>query len=353
MILINKGENKKIYFTINPTIVPVYYLFEFVSNDTGNKTYMMADDISTNSLVYKTFLFQEGSTQSMAGGFIANPGTYDYNLYQTGTQSLNPLLATSILEIGLMTVVGNDMCYTPDINEDYVYYDECSGPSVYGITGATGASGLSGTSGSSGSSGVNGTSGLSSISNNTITKRNIVLATATASSSQNYTTNLFGVPNTNAFQTNYTIVAPFMFDRSFTFSSITLDFAGNAGITTATFSFALYADNGIEYPGDLLFSSVGFPTTVGLKQHIISGTISQNTKYWIAYRTVHTTQINNAIRTGTVANLNPISIGNIGVTSFATAYYVYRSSIGDGFPSTWTNQLYAFSGQATPVIGFL
>lgn len=166
MILINKGESKKIYFTIDPTISPVYYLFEFVSNNTNNKTYMMADDISTNSSAYKAFLFQEGSTQSMSGGFILNPGTYDYNLYETGTQSLDPLLATSILEIGLMTLLGDDFCYSPDINEDYVYYDECSGPSIIGVTGpagatgATGYNGTAGTSGTSGTSGLNGTSGV-------------------------------------------------------------------------------------------------------------------------------------------------------------------------------------------------
>jgi hypothetical protein len=215
-------------------------------------------------------------------------------------------------------------------------------------------SGTSGSSGSSGSSGTSGSSGLSSMSNFTTSKNNIVLATATASPSQNYTTNLFGVPATSNFLTNYTMVAPFVFDRGFTFSSITVDFTGNGGVTTATFSFALYTDNGSNYPSNLLFSSVGYQTTVGLKQHIVSGTISQNTKYWIAYRTVHINSTTfNTVRTGNVANLNPISIGNIGVTSFATGYYVYRSSIGDGFPSTWASQLYAFSGHATPVIGFL
>jgi len=178
MILINKGETKKVYFTLTPTFFPTYYIFEFVSNDTGNLTYMLADDVSNNPTVYSTFTFSEGSSATMSGGFTLNPGTYDYNVYQTGfSQSFNIASASGILEIGLMTVnaitgmTGSfDYPSYPDYNDTYIYYDTDQGPSVYGITGPAGPTGppsdagTSGTSGESGTQGISGTDGTSGTS---------------------------------------------------------------------------------------------------------------------------------------------------------------------------------------------
>ena len=81
MILINKGETKPVYFNLTPTLDPVYYIFLFTSNDTGNTYSMIADNVSSNPTVYQTFMFVEGGTNSYAGGFTVNPGTYDYNIY--------------------------------------------------------------------------------------------------------------------------------------------------------------------------------------------------------------------------------------------------------------------------------
>ena len=157
MILINKGETKKVYFTLSPTISPVYYLFKFISNDTGNISYMMSDNLSSTS-AYSAFMFIEGSTYSTAGGFIANPGTYDYEIWQTAYNGvLNTASASGVLEIGLMTVLGGDFCYTPEVDQTYIYYDECAGPSVYGITGATGPVGPTGPQGAQGPPGSAGT----------------------------------------------------------------------------------------------------------------------------------------------------------------------------------------------------
>lgn len=168
MILINKGETKKVFFQLTPTISPVYYLFQFQSNDTGNLTYMMSDNLSSVSN-YKSFLFVEGGTNSVAGGFTLNPGTYDYQVYETAYNgNLNPASASNVLEIGLMTVLGGDFCYSPEVDQDYIYYDECSGPSVYGITGPagpigpTGVAGATGPQGPIGATGSTGASGQSS-----------------------------------------------------------------------------------------------------------------------------------------------------------------------------------------------
>jgi len=179
MILINKAETKKVYFTLNPSISPVYYLFEFASNDTGNLTYMMAADNSSYQSVYHSFTFSERgtysttATQSVNGYFTVNPGTYDYRIYETSyVGNTSSASASGILEIGLMTVVEecglttscDDDYFIDCLNDDYLYYDQNVGPIVIGITGPAGPigpTGQSGTLGSSGSSGVNGTSGSS------------------------------------------------------------------------------------------------------------------------------------------------------------------------------------------------
>jgi hypothetical protein len=117
---------------------------------------MMSDNLSNVSL-YTAFLFVEGGTNSIAGGFTINPGTYDYQLLQTPYNgNLNPASASGVLEIGLMTVLGGDFCYSPEVNQDFVYYDECVGPSVYGITGPTGPTGETGSTGATGAQVDNG-----------------------------------------------------------------------------------------------------------------------------------------------------------------------------------------------------
>jgi hypothetical protein len=148
MILINKGETKPVYFNLTPTLDPVYYIFLFTSNDTGNTYSMIADNVSSNPTVYQTFMFVEGGTNSYAGGFTVNPGTYDYNIYESSYNDLSIASASNILEIGLMTV--NELtCFEDDYSDDYVYYDQCVGMSVFGITGPTGSQGPTGSVGDS------------------------------------------------------------------------------------------------------------------------------------------------------------------------------------------------------------
>jgi hypothetical protein len=84
---------------------------------------MMQQDISTATSAYSAFLFIEGSTYSLAGGFVVNPGTYDYEVWETPYNGvLNTASASGVLDIGLMTVLG-DYCYSPEADTDYVYWD--------------------------------------------------------------------------------------------------------------------------------------------------------------------------------------------------------------------------------------
>lgn len=151
-ININKNETKKVFFTLTPTLATPYYIFRFVSNDTSNVTLMGNVDVSTDAS-FQAFTFSEGSTYSTAGGFILNPGSYDYTIYETQyVNDLNIASASSILNTGLMNVLSNEYTFA-DYDEDYVYYDESVGLNVIGVTGPAGPTGATGPVGATGPTG--------------------------------------------------------------------------------------------------------------------------------------------------------------------------------------------------------
>jgi len=154
-ININKNETKKVFFTLTPTLATPYYIFRFVSNDTSNVTLMGNIDVSTNAS-FQAFTFSEGSTYSTSGGFILNPGSYDYTIYETQyINDLNIASASSILNTGLMNVLSNEYTFA-DYDEDYVYYDESVGLNVIGVTGPAGPTGSTGPIGPIGPTGSTG-----------------------------------------------------------------------------------------------------------------------------------------------------------------------------------------------------
>lgn len=130
MIRINKDEEKAVYFTLSEkaTISPSYYIFEFVSNDTGNSVLMTANDFSSNTNRYNVFTFSEGSSDDLNGGFTLGEGTYDYKVWQSSTQSVVATQSNSIvLEVGLLEVSDlSNVAYSPryteeDNSDDFVY----------------------------------------------------------------------------------------------------------------------------------------------------------------------------------------------------------------------------------------
>jgi len=136
MILINQQESKTVYFYLNP-VLNQHFLFKFISNDTGNITYMMATNSSAWSH-YQSFTFSEGGTNSFAGGFDLIPGTYDFEVWETATYSLTPSTQSAPLQIGLMTVgSGTGSCYIwkAESETDWVYYESCP-PAPSGLTGS-------------------------------------------------------------------------------------------------------------------------------------------------------------------------------------------------------------------------
>jgi hypothetical protein len=138
MILINETETKKVYFYLTPTIPNPYYLFRFISNDTGEETLMISENNSTVGH-FQSFTFSSGGTQSLLGGFSVIPGTYDYEVYQTPVNSLT-IGSASLppLEIGLMTVkqspTASNFIWKEEVVNNWVYYNPQT-PTPPGLTG--------------------------------------------------------------------------------------------------------------------------------------------------------------------------------------------------------------------------
>lgn len=103
--------------TEKATLTNPYWLFEFISNDTGNRTYVLASDYSGNTDRYNVFTFSEGSGSTASGGFTLIAGTYDYQVWESQYNSFDTASASNIVEIGLMQIVGTISNYDPQYDE--------------------------------------------------------------------------------------------------------------------------------------------------------------------------------------------------------------------------------------------
>lgn len=130
MILINKGETKKIYFYVDQP----YVLFNLKSNDTDRITLIGATNGSSTS-AYSWFTFTEGAGASASGGFTLDEGTYNVELWTGSPAALNiatnSLIGRTIMQIGGS---GSTYIWKPETTLDFVYYDPDGLPPV-GLTG--------------------------------------------------------------------------------------------------------------------------------------------------------------------------------------------------------------------------
>jgi hypothetical protein len=109
--------------------VPVYYLFEFISDDTNDTKLFTAQDTSTNKNRYNRFNIEvTNGAEDLLTGVINLPtkGYYKYNVYEQ-TDETNLLIAntTSLVENGKVYLDGavkpviSD--YTDESKQKYVY----------------------------------------------------------------------------------------------------------------------------------------------------------------------------------------------------------------------------------------
>jgi len=117
MLLLTKNTTATYYLTLteNVTLTSPYFLFEFTNEFTLTPVYFIAANTSSYTQRYDSFVITETSgTNILTSGTITlNPtGQYTYRVWeQTSSSNLNPANATTLLEIGILKVVGTSDTY--------------------------------------------------------------------------------------------------------------------------------------------------------------------------------------------------------------------------------------------------
>ena len=126
--VINKSSNSSFITTLYETnsLAYAYYLCVFTSDVSALSKSFICQDISTHQERYNEFLITETSgTEILTSGTITlNPtGQWSYKIYgQSSASNLDPLLATSLLEIGQLHVVGTSTTFYANNNENNTFY---------------------------------------------------------------------------------------------------------------------------------------------------------------------------------------------------------------------------------------
>lgn len=114
MILLNQNATSKVVLTLAESVTidaPVYFLFEFISDDKLTSKFFTAEDITTNYCRYSEFEIElTTGVEDPLIGIINLPlnGYYKYNIYQQNDETnLDPDLASGIIENGKVYVNGD------------------------------------------------------------------------------------------------------------------------------------------------------------------------------------------------------------------------------------------------------
>ena len=132
MILLNRDSTNKSVFTLfeKTTLSPVYYLFEFIDEDTNTSKLFTGVDISTNKPRYNEFVIEltTNGIEDLLNSVINLQvnGYYTYKVYeQSSPTNLLVANAGAIVELGKVKVDGVKL---PIIKE---YTEQPNTKSVY------------------------------------------------------------------------------------------------------------------------------------------------------------------------------------------------------------------------------
>ena len=132
MILLNRDSTNKSVFTLfeKTTLSPVYYLFEFIDEDTNTSKLFTGVDISTNKPRYNEFVIEltTNGIEDLLNSVINLQvnGYYTYKVYeQSSPTNLLVANAGAIVELGKVKVDGIKL---PIIKE---YTEQPNTKSVY------------------------------------------------------------------------------------------------------------------------------------------------------------------------------------------------------------------------------
>jgi len=128
MIKLTKASlNSNIALTLTEkvTLDPVYFLFEFISDISNMKYYVILSDTSSYTERYNEFEMIEGSNDPTNGRvLLGDEGFYTYNVYeQSNAANLDPTGLT-IVETGKMKLLGDNQTFTKHtIDTDFIVHD--------------------------------------------------------------------------------------------------------------------------------------------------------------------------------------------------------------------------------------
>jgi len=117
MLLLTKNTTATYYLTLteNVTLTSPYFLFEFTNEFSLTPVYFIAANTSSYTQRYDSFVITETSgTNILTSGTITlNPTVqYTYRVWeQTSSSNLNPANATTLLEVGILKVIGTSDTY--------------------------------------------------------------------------------------------------------------------------------------------------------------------------------------------------------------------------------------------------
>ncbi len=111
MIKINKNTANTVVLTLNEkkTLDNPVFLFRFTSDSTRADKAFIASDISTEKQRFNEFIVTEDPTEDLLNATVDldPPGLWKYEIWeQTSTTNLDYLLATNIVEVGIVRVIG-------------------------------------------------------------------------------------------------------------------------------------------------------------------------------------------------------------------------------------------------------
>lgn len=134
MIRIQKNSTNRVVLTLNEKATlynpltggTVYFLFEFINDQTKQSLLFNPVYISASTL-YNSFNIIESGSNVLTGGTInIQPGYYSYSIYEQSTQyNLNISNTISVVEKGKVLCIlplASNFQYTANTNNNIVYY---------------------------------------------------------------------------------------------------------------------------------------------------------------------------------------------------------------------------------------
>lgn len=109
MLYLNQGTNELIVnlYARSSNITNPFFTWQIVNRDTLEETIFYQDDHSNSPYNYNAFTISVATYSGLTAGIIdAEPGQYDYNIFETNTQyDLIILTSSNLVKNGILNII--------------------------------------------------------------------------------------------------------------------------------------------------------------------------------------------------------------------------------------------------------